>query len=1097
MLRLIGEGSYGEVWLARNVIGTYRAVKVVYRRNFDDDRPYEREFAGIKNFEPVSRSHEGLVDILQVGRDDAAGYFYYVMEAADDVESGQEIHPNGYIPKTLSLELRQRGRLPFKECVERGLSLISALGHLHKHKLIHRDIKPANIIFVHGVLKLADIGLVAGLGDARSFVGTEGYIPPEGPGKVQADIYSLGKVLYEISTGKDRHAYPALPESIADSPTREDDLEFNAIVSKACAAEVEDRYQDTEALKNEMVLLQAGRSVRRLRTLEQIVRRLKSIGVAVGLLLLFVGVAWTLHVRNVKRDAEIRQRRVGSYVANGSRALDDGLYLSAIPQFVEALKLDQDAPGRAQVHRVRLASVLNRSPKLAQMWFLDREIRSVNFSPDGLRVLVASDKAARVFEIASGRPAAEAIPYSGIDSAVCSPDGSQIVLSGANNVIVCDAATGEKRSVLPHSDYTYSACFSHDGRRIVTSCGNHNAYVWNALTGERLFRLEQHHGDVQYAEFSHNDRYIVTTSQDKTACLWNAEDGHLIKSLTDHRSWVFHASFSPDDRYLATSSFDNTVLLWRVPSGEREGREFEHPAAVRSVEFTPDGRYLVCACWDQTVRTWDLRDRKPVLPHLNHSAKVNCAAVSGDGRRIVTGAIDGTVRVWDLALKAHPTALSGGAFSADGRMYAVASNEWLLRFSAAQDQPLRPAIQTERSIKHSFLSADGGLALSVGVPDAEKRLFAQSWDTTNGKPLCAPFELVAGSVAAMSPDGRQFVTTNRHDATVWDTATGQPVGPGFGHPEHVEKARFSPSGARVATAAGTRVFVLDAATGKPVGQPLIHDRPVHNLAFSADGRRMVTVCADPSLDALCGYVWDLASGLRSPYSLPHQDGVLAGAFSPNGRRVATSGEDDTAFIWDAQNGLCLSPPLRHATEVHGLAFSPDGEWLATGDLGSARVWDANTGEPLTPRLPHSSPLDEVRFIAGGRRLATHQARGFWEIWDLPPDQHPLETLELFSQLLSSSTPHFSGGLLPLNKDMLHKRWDQLHAKSSGDFLPAPADIRFWHESAARMNEIQKRPFAAAFHLAQLLKADPAQPDLVRRLAEAQAALSQQTGPSVP
>src|SRR5947208_16483195 len=59
LLRCIGRGSYGEVWLARNVMGTHRAVKIVYRKSFDNDRPYEREFDGIHKFEPVSRSHDG------------------------------------------------------------------------------------------------------------------------------------------------------------------------------------------------------------------------------------------------------------------------------------------------------------------------------------------------------------------------------------------------------------------------------------------------------------------------------------------------------------------------------------------------------------------------------------------------------------------------------------------------------------------------------------------------------------------------------------------------------------------------------------------------------------------------------------------------------------------------------------------------------------------------------------------------------------------------------------------------------------------------------------------------------------------------------
>src|SRR5262249_12635219 len=105
LLRCIGSGSYGEVWLGRTAIGTYRAIKVVYRHNFEHDRPYEREFTGMKKFEPISRSHDGLVDILQVGRNDQAGYFYYVMELGDDQASGQQIDLDRYEAKTLAREI--------------------------------------------------------------------------------------------------------------------------------------------------------------------------------------------------------------------------------------------------------------------------------------------------------------------------------------------------------------------------------------------------------------------------------------------------------------------------------------------------------------------------------------------------------------------------------------------------------------------------------------------------------------------------------------------------------------------------------------------------------------------------------------------------------------------------------------------------------------------------------------------------------------------------------------------------------------------------------------------------------------------------------
>src|SRR5262245_44822282 len=124
-------------------MGTYRAVKIVYRASFEHARPFEREFNGIKIFEPLSRSHDGLVDILQVGCTE--DYFYYVMELADDQVTGQQIDPAHYEPKTLRSEVQAQRRWPFEKCVEVGISLTAALNHLHEHGLIHRDIKPSNI----------------------------------------------------------------------------------------------------------------------------------------------------------------------------------------------------------------------------------------------------------------------------------------------------------------------------------------------------------------------------------------------------------------------------------------------------------------------------------------------------------------------------------------------------------------------------------------------------------------------------------------------------------------------------------------------------------------------------------------------------------------------------------------------------------------------------------------------------------------------------------------------------------------------------------------------------------------------------------------
>ena len=183
VVRQIGSGAYGEVWLAKALTGAWRAVKIVWREDFEDERTFNREFEGILQYEPIARNHPGLVHILHVGRhDEGSPFYYYVMELGDDARTGVHINPDEYIPRTLQTDKKFSGNkpLPLDYCLEVGSQLAHALLYLHSKNLTHRDIKPANVIFVNVRPKLADIGLVAHL-DQRSFVGTEGFIPPDGP----------------------------------------------------------------------------------------------------------------------------------------------------------------------------------------------------------------------------------------------------------------------------------------------------------------------------------------------------------------------------------------------------------------------------------------------------------------------------------------------------------------------------------------------------------------------------------------------------------------------------------------------------------------------------------------------------------------------------------------------------------------------------------------------------------------------------------------------------------------------------------------------------------------------------------------------------
>jgi len=114
-----------------------------------------------------------------------------------------------------------------------ALGVARALAYLHEQGLVHRRRQAKQCHLCFRQPKLADIGLVTDVGSSHSFVGTEGFIPPEGPGTPQGDLYALGKLLYELASGRDRMDFPQLPPRVTKC-RGEALLELNEVVTRAC-----------------------------------------------------------------------------------------------------------------------------------------------------------------------------------------------------------------------------------------------------------------------------------------------------------------------------------------------------------------------------------------------------------------------------------------------------------------------------------------------------------------------------------------------------------------------------------------------------------------------------------------------------------------------------------------------------------------------------------------------------------------------------------------------------------------------------------------------------------------------------------------------
>jgi WD40 repeat protein len=106
----------------------------------------------------------------------------------------------------------------------------------------------------------------------------------------------------------------------------------------------------------------------------------------------------------------------------------------------------------------------------------------------------------------------------------------------------------------------------------------------------------------------------------------------------------------------------------------------------------------------------------------------------------------------------------------------------------------------------------------------------------------------------------------------------------------------------------------------------------------------------------------------------HCLGVLAVAFSPDGKLLASGSHDETVGLWDLATGASLQTLKGHSERVNAVAFSPDGKLLASGSSDkTVRLWDQATGVPLE-KLETDVDVRELSFSSNSRYLYTDKGR---------------------------------------------------------------------------------------------------------------------------
>ena len=215
LLSRCGGGAYGDVYYCEDISGRRMAVKIVSKSKLGD--AWERELRGVINYRRITENAPELLQIYHVEEDEET--FFYTMEAADSATERE------YSPDTLAARLKD-GPLPQNSVFDILSAIFSGIKTIHDAGFAHRDIKPDNILFVGGIPKLGDIGLLSSLTTTvTQIAGTMDFLPPElwtedgitssdQLSRKRNDLYAFGKVVYCAVTGQSPHSWPALPKEL-------------------------------------------------------------------------------------------------------------------------------------------------------------------------------------------------------------------------------------------------------------------------------------------------------------------------------------------------------------------------------------------------------------------------------------------------------------------------------------------------------------------------------------------------------------------------------------------------------------------------------------------------------------------------------------------------------------------------------------------------------------------------------------------------------------------------------------------------------------------------------------------------------------------
>ncbi|MCA9069488.1 MAG: PD40 domain-containing protein, partial [Planctomycetaceae bacterium] len=512
---------------------------------------------------------------------------------------------------------------------------------------------------------------------------------------------------------------------------------------------------------------------------------------------------------------------------------------------------------------------------------------------------------------------------------------------------------------------------------------------------------------VDIAEFTPDGKNAALIVREDTRLHWWNESGTTPRELavvSGHSAEIRALAISPDGKTLATGGDDRTVRIWDISEDIPKERLSltEHKDAVLGFAFSSNDR-LISTGADRTIRIWDLSaiEPKSKLVPCESTGPITALAVSSDGTKFAVGGYTETlpkpnaIYVYDISkdvpqmlgrLLAHESTVRFLIFSKDGQtLYSTEQGSPVIRvWDLAQNPPrekFTPTGHMNGLAAISFSPDNTMLATAIsGAPNDWVRI----WDLTGKQPKQKLVLTDCNGLATFSPDGRFLAT--RKNTGIWFWKVGDNPDDGFLVNErddtrgHIQAIRFSPDGRFLAGAKNNgELEILWDSRDELAGLIFPNANSTQEcFAFSPDGQKLA-FRNNKNNKEITLEVWSLGEKPPRAISKTNLKGLLAMAFSPDGRRLVTADYHGTCHVWNIEGPTVLEEAPIRTEECGELIYAPDGEHIYGSDSSGGAFHSIVEASLKTRKSIRTwnMPISflDIAISSDGRYLATANQNG--------------------------------------------------------------------------------------------------------------------------